>query len=173
MSHRGLVLLLVGLLLLPALAAAQSYGDGLAIGGVLLPSGSGTLLGKTRLGDGLGLEVEFGLSTFSEDDYSTSDLSIGAGALFYTGSNDQFQPYWGARFRLGHSSADGSLYEFEPPVRGDDDSSSHTTFGLVGVFGAEYFINKHLSIEGEAGLGAYFGSFSLTTETRLAAFLYI
>jgi len=171
MSIRCLVLLLIGLLLLPTLASAQSYGDGLAIGGVLLPSGSGTLLAKTRLGDGLGVEVEFGLATFSEDDYSSSDLNLGAGALFYTGSSDQFQPYWGGRFRLGHSSTDGAMYEF-PPTRGDDDSS-HTTFGLIGVFGAEYFINKHLSIEGEAGLGAYFGSFSLMTETRLAALIYI
>ncbi len=171
MSIRCLVLLLVGLLLLPALASAQNYGDGLAIGGVLLPSGSGTLLAKTRMGDGLGVEIEFGLATFSEDDYSSSDLSLGAGALFYTGSNDQFQPYWGARCRIGHSSTDGSLYDFQM-ARGDD-SNSHTTFGVIGVFGAEYFINKHLSIEGEAGLGAYFGSFSLTTETRLAALLYI
>ena len=171
MSVRCLVLLLIGLLLLPALASAQSYGDGLAIGGVLLPSGSGTLLAKTRLGDGLGVEVEFGLATFSEGDYSSSDLELGAGALFYTGSSDQFQPYWGARARLGHCSSDGAPDDL-PPVRGDD-SNSHTTFGVIGVFGAEYFINKHLSIEGEAGLGAYFGSFSLTTETRLAAFLYI
>ncbi len=170
MSVRCFVLLLVGLLLLPALASAQTYGEGLAIGGVLLPSGSGTLLAKTRLGDGLGLEVEFGLATFSEDDYSSSDLELGAGALFYQGSNDEFQPYWGGRFRLGHSSSDAESYEL--PTRGDDDNS-HTTFGVIGVFGAEYFINKHLSIEGEAGLGAYFGSFSLTTETRLAAFLYI
>ena len=171
MSVRCLVLLLVGLLLLPALASAQAYGDGLAIGGVLLPSGSGTLLAKTRMGDDLGLEVEFGLATFSEDDYSSSDLELGAGALFYQGSKDQFQTYWGARFRLRNTSSDGGGYEL-PPVRGDDDSS-HTSFGIIGVFGAEYFINKHLSIEGEAGVGAYFGSFSLTTETRLAALLYI
>jgi len=171
MSVRCLVLLLVGLLLLPALANAQSYGDGLAIGGVLLPSGSGTLLAKTRMGDGLGLEVEFGLATFSEDDYSSSDLELGAGALFYQGSSDQFQPYWGARFRLCNSSSDGEMFEFQPTR--DDGDSSHTSFGIIGVFGAEYFINKHLSIEGEAGVGAYFGSFSLTTETRLAALLYI
>ncbi len=171
MSVRCLVLLLVGLLLLPTLASAQTYGDGLAIGGVLLPSGAGTLLAKTRMGDGLGLEIEFGLATFSEDDYSASDLELGAGALFYTGSSDQFQPYWGARFRLCNSSSDGENHEL-PAARGDDDTS-HTTFGVIGVFGAEYFINKHLSIEGEAGLGAYFGSFSLATETRLAAFLYI
>ncbi len=171
MSHRCAVLLLVGLLLLPTLAAAQSYGDGFAVGGVLLPSGSGTLLGKTRMGDGLGIEVEFGLSTFSEDEYSSSDLQLGAGALFYTGSSDKLQPYWGARFRIGHSSSDGPSYEY-PPVR-EDDGDSHTSFGIVGVFGAEYFITKNLSVEGEAGIGAYFGSFSLTTETRLAGFLYL
>ena len=171
MSVRCLVLLLLGLLLLPTLASAQTYGDGLAIGGVLLPSGAGTLLAKTRLGDDLGLEVEFGLATFSGDSYSSSDLELGAGALFYTGSNDKFQPYWGARFRLYSSSSDSDNDEFLR-ARGDSDSS-HTSFGVIGVFGAEYFINKHLSIEGEAGLGAYFGSFSLTTETRLAALLYI
>ena len=169
MSVRGLVLLLVGLILLPTLAAAQSYGDGFAVGGVLLPSGSGTLVAKTRMGDGLGIEVELGLSTYSDGDFSSSDLQIGGGALFYTGSSDKLQPYWGARFRLGHTSSDMPAFEY----RGDDDSNSNTTFGFVGVYGAEYFITKRLSLEGEAGIGMYFGSFSLRTETRLAGFIYL
>jgi opacity protein-like surface antigen len=170
MSIRCSVLLLVGLLLLPALASAQTYGDGFAVGGVLLPSGAGTIVAKTSMGDDLDIEIEFGLATFSDGDYSSSDLSIGAGALFYTGSSDKFQPYWGARFRLGHESSDMPVFELP---RADTDSDSHTTFGLVGVFGAEYFITKNLSFEGEAGIGAYFGSFSLMTETRLAGFIYL
>lgn len=168
MSTRTLVLLLLGLLLLPTLASAQSYGDGFAVGGVLLPSGSNTLVAKTRLGDGIGLEVEVGISTFSEDDFSTSDLSLGAGALFYTGSTDKLQPYWGGRFRLGYASID--MPETEHGQGGED---SDTTFGVMGVFGAEYFITKHLSVEGEAGLGIHFGSLSIRTETRLAGYLYI
>lgn len=171
MSIRHFVLLLVGLLLLPTLASAQTYGDGFAVGGVLLPSGAGTLVAKTRMGDDLGVEFEFGLSTFSDGDFSSSDLSIGGGALFYTGASDKLQPYWGARVRLGHSSSDMPTYEFS--ARADDDSESHTTFGVIGVFGAEYFITKNLSLEGEAGIGAYFGSFSLMTETRLAGFIYL
>ncbi len=174
-----MVLVVVSLLLFPILAAAQSYGDGLAVGGILLPDGTGTIIGKTRLGDNMALEVALSLSTWSDSGNSSSDIGIGAGVLFLNGTDSKFQPYWGGRVCIGHTSGGGGG-DFDPSDwRGEDErdgnggDDSHTTFGIIGVFGAEYFIVKHLSIEGEVGLGMYFGSFSLATETTLAGFIYL
>ena len=182
MSFRTLTaLVLLSVLVFPLLAAAGSYGDGFAVGGILLPSGSGTIIGKTRLGDNMALEVALSLSTWSDSGNSSSDIGFGAGVLFLNSTDSQFQPYWGGRVSIGHTSGGmGGGYDFDPDDwrdgadRGDDGGDdSHTSFGIIGVFGAEYFITKHLSLEGEVGLGMYFGSFSLATETALAGFIYL
>jgi len=176
MATRGLVILLLCVLItLPALASAQTYGDGLGIGGILLPSGSGTLLGKMRLGDALGIEAMIGLSTFSDDGNSSSDFELGIGALLHQNAGSQIQPYFGGRFTIQNTSSDYDV-DFEIPTRADtrgDDGDSHTTFGLIGVVGAEYFVTKKVSLEGEIGLGLHFGSFSMSTNTTLGAFLYL
>ncbi len=180
MSFRTLmVLVVISSLLFPLLAAAQSYGDGFAVGGILLPSGTGTIIGKTRLGDNMALEVALSLSTWSDSGNSSSDIGFGAGVLFLNGTDSKFQPYWGGRVSIGHTSGGVGGYEFDPSDWRDGDErdgggdDSHTTFGIIGVFGAEYFITKRLSIEGEVGLGMYFGSFSLATETAVAGFIYL
>jgi opacity protein-like surface antigen len=162
MSIRSfLVCVAVCLVALPSAAPAQSYGDGFGIGGVLLPSGAGTLLAKTRVGSSLGLEFALSLSTFSNEGTSSSDFSIGVGALQHWNTDSQLQPYLGARCDIANSS-----YEL-----GQTDESE-TSFGLFGTLGAEYFVTKKLSLEGEAALGFRFGSFSMSTGTRLAALLY-
>ncbi len=181
MSLRTLTaLVLLSLLVFPLLATAGGYGDGFAVGGILLPSGSGPIVGKARLGDNMALEVALSLSTWSDSGNSSSDIGLGAGVLFLNGTDSQFQPYWGGRVSIGHTSGGVSGYDFDLPEYktadergGDGGDDSHTSFGVMGVFGAEYFITKHLSIEGEVGLGAYFGSFSLATQTTLAGFIYL
>jgi hypothetical protein len=181
MSLRTLTaLVVISLLLFPLLAAAGSYGDGFAVGGILLPSGSGTVIGKTRLGDNMAIEVALSLATWSDSGNSSSDIGFGAGVLLLSGTESQFQPYWGGRLSIGHTSGGMGDGGFDPAdwrsgdERNDDGGDdSHTTFGISGVFGAEYFITKRLSLEGEVGLGMYFGSFSLATETTLAGFIYL
>ncbi|MBD3368385.1 MAG: hypothetical protein GF405_09495 [Candidatus Eisenbacteria bacterium] len=163
-------LLVISLLALVAVpAAAQNYGDGFGVGGVFVPDGTGLIVVKTRLGNSLGVEASASLSTFSNDGSSSTDLALGIAAQKFWSTDDRLQPYFGGRFEIGHSSVD---YD-EGDLTRDDGGDSDTTFGIIGVLGAEYFISRRLSVEGEAGVGAHFGSFSLSTQTRLAAFLYL
>ncbi len=178
MATRWLVVLvLVGLFAFPCVAPAQSYGDGFGVGGLLLPSSSaGTIVGKTRLGESLGLEVSFGLNSYSSDGSSSTSFTLGVGALVHMNTTGQFQPYWGGRASIANSSGSGTGgFEWDWRQQREDRNgdSSSTTFGLTGVFGAEYFITKKLSLEGEIGLGMYFGSFSIASETRFGGFIYL
>jgi len=171
MKTRGAIVLVLALLLvLPLTAAAADYGQGFGVGGTLLPSGLNTLVAKMRLGDALGVEAGVALSSFSNDGDSSTDFEIGLGVLIHSRTASQLQPFWGGRFTICHSSsdfdADGGRDQFVMP--GGDD----TTFGVIGVIGAEYFVAKQLSLEGEVGLGMHFGSFSVGTHTRLAGLLY-
>ncbi len=180
MSLRTLTaLVLLSLLVFPLMATAGDYGDGFGVGGVLLPGGAGTIVGKTKLGDNMALEVALSLNTWSDGDNSGTNIGFGAGVLFTNGTDSQFQPYWGGRVSVGHTSggAGGGDYDLlgwrAPGGQGNDGDDSHTTFGVGGVLGAEYFITKRLSIEGEIGIGMRFGSFSLATGTTLAGFIYL
>lgn len=162
MLTRGAVALtLVLLLSLPLNAAAAGYGQGFAVGGTLLPSELNTLVAKMRLGDALGIEAGVALSTFTNDDDSEAEFEVGLGMLVHSRTETQLQPFWGGRFVISHESIDAG------PV-----DESETTFGVVAVLGAEYFVTKNLSLEGDVGLGMHFGSLSLGTETRLAGLLY-
>lgn len=162
------VMALICVLVLPTAAVAQDYGDGFGVGGVFLPSGNNVVLGKMRLGDAMALEASVGLSTFSDDDVSTTDLSFGAGVLFHANAGEKLQPYWGGRFEILHASID-----YDEDFQGQGGDYDDTKFGITGVLGAEYFISKRLSFEGEVGVGMHFGSFSLTTGSRLGALLYL
>ncbi|MBM3307938.1 MAG: hypothetical protein FJY74_06405 [Candidatus Eisenbacteria bacterium] len=148
----------------PAAAPAQNYGDGLAIGGVLLPSGSTQLLGKTRFGEEIGLEVELAFSSSSDDRVSSTSLGLGVGVLSHWNLGNQVQPFVCGRAGIAHSSSDTG----EPG--GDRD---HTSVYIGAGLGAEYFVNRRLSIEGEASLRILFGSLGIETGTRLAALLYL
>ncbi len=148
---------------LPAVAAAQySYGDGFGVGGVLLPSGSPTLLGTTRVGDSLGLEFSLALEVFDDDGSSATDIGAAIAVKKYLGDRGQFQPFVGGRFGFEHESYDYGH------VEGDD-----TRFGVSALVGGEYFITRRLSFEGEIGFGIYFGSLHLGTGSRLAALFYL
>lgn len=159
---------LICVFVLPAAALAQDYGDGFGVGGVFLPSGNNVIMAKMRLGDAMALEVSAGLSTFSDDGYSSTDLSLGAGVLFHANPDEKLQPYWGGRLSIWHMSED-----YDDDAMGNGGDWDETKFGVTGVVGAEYFINRRLSLEGEIGLGMHFGSFSLTSGSRLAALLYL
>ena len=164
MTRRSLVLVTALVLTaLPSLSAAQhSYGDGFGIGGVLLPSGSPTLLAITRIGDSLGLELSIGLDI--QDDGSSSSADIGAtvGVKRYLTDQEQFQPFFGGRFGFHHHSRDN----------GRDDVDD-TRFGVTAILGGECFFTRKLSLEGELNFELYFGSIVIGTGTRLAAFFYL
>lgn len=165
MRSRGLfVWILIGLVAAPAAVSAQNYGDGLGIGGVLLPSGSPLLLGKTRIGSDLGLEIELAFSSMSNDDMSSTDLGVGVGILKHWNQGNEVQPYVGGRAGIGHSSSDMG------DVGGESDE---TSFYLGAALGVEYFVTKKLSLEGEAGVRLIFGSLGVETGTRLGALLYL
>ncbi|MFH1501528.1 MAG: hypothetical protein ABIG03_00640 [Candidatus Eisenbacteria bacterium] len=163
MAKRGLLALLaVGVLAIPLAASAQKYGDGFGLGGILLPSGSATILGTTRLGEELGLEIGVGVDLYDDDGHSSSDFGVSAALKKFWSVESSFQPYAGARFGLAHSSYDHGA--------GDHDQ---TLFGFTAFIGGEYFVTKRVSLDGEVGAGMFFGSFHLRTGSRLAAFLYL
>jgi len=163
MILRSVVLLaLVAVAATPGALQARNYGDGFAVGGILVPGGAQAILGATRLGDSLGLEVDLGVNVQSDDDTSQTGLFFGIGMKRYWNTDSQLQPFIGGRFAIRHTS-----YDFGE-VESDD-----TLFGLRGIFGAEYFVTKRLSLDGEGSIGISFGSFELNTGTRLAAFLYL
>ena len=164
MTIRGLSLaLLLGVLALPLAASAQNYGDGFGVGGVLIPDeGNLIILGTSRLGESLALELGVGLDLFDNDNTSTTDVGITVGARKYWSTEGAFQPFFGGRVSLMHSAWDHAHSE------GDD-----TTFGLSATLGGEYFLSKRVSVQGEVGVGMFFGSFRFSTGTRLAAFMYL
>jgi len=164
MTRRSLVLVTaLALTALPSLAAAQhSYGDGFGIGGVLLPSGSPTLLGITRIGDSLGLELSIGLDIQDDDGSSSTDIGAAVGVKRYLTDQKQFQPFLGGRFGFRHHSRDNGL-----------DDVDETKFGVTAILGGEYFVTRKLSLEGELNFDLYFGSIVIRTGSRLAAFFYL
>jgi len=159
-------LILAGLLALPAGSAARGYGDGFGIGGVLLPSGASAVLAKTRIGSAWGLEVALALSTFSDGGDTETALSAGIGVQRFWNVENQLQPYVAGRLSVHHDSDDVGIGHREVERDG-------TSVGLGGALGAEYFVTRALSLEGEVGLNVHFGSFGMFTGTRLAAYLYL
>jgi hypothetical protein len=163
-SRALLVSVLIGLAAASAVASAQEYGDGLGIGGVLLPSGSTLLLGKTRIGNELGLEIELAFASMSNDNTSSTDLGLGAGILKHWNQGNEVQPYVAGRLGIGHSSSDMGDFGGE---------SDETSFYVGAALGADYFVTKKVSLEGEAGVRLIFGSLGIATGSRLAALLYL
>jgi hypothetical protein len=164
MTRRSLVLVAaLALTILPSLATAQhSYGDGFGIGGVLLPSGSPTLLGTTRIGESLGVEFALGLRVFDDGDSPQTALGASFGIKKYLTDRKQFQPFFGGRFGFRHYSGDNGRF-----------GEKSTMFGVTAVLGGEYFITRRLSFEGELGFDLYFGSIEIGTGSRLAAIFYL
>jgi hypothetical protein len=148
---------------LPCAAAPRDYGEGFGIGGVLLPDGNPMILGTSRLGDSLSLEVGIGLDVFSNDDDSSSDFAFRAGMRKFWNVDGQFQPFFGGRVSLLHLERD----------RGDHPSVEDTLFGFGAALGGEYFVTRRVSLLGEVGVGLFFGSIELRTGSSLAAFMYL
>lgn len=157
------VCVLLSVLVLPAVCGAQSYGDGLGIGGVLLPEdGNLVILGTSRLGQSLGIEMGVGLDIYDNDNASSTDVGVTLALKKFWNTEGAFQPFFGGRFSLMHSS-----WEYGQ-ADGED-----TTVGLSALLGGEYFVTRRVSLEGEVGVGIHFGSFGLATGSRLAAFMYL
>lgn len=158
MSLRVLViltLLCLGCSASPALA--RGYGDGFGLGGVLLPDGNPVILGTTRLGDSIGLELGIGLDVFSDGDDADTDFVVAAALRKYWSVEDQFQPFFGGRASL--------LYV-------EHGKHEESLVGLSALVGGEYFLMRRVSVRGEVELGLYFGSIEIRTGTTLAAFMY-
>lgn len=138
-------------------ALARGYGEGFGLGGVLVPGGDPVILGTTRLGDSIGLELGVGLDVVSDGDDTATDFAVGAALRKFWSVEDQFQPFFGGRVSL--------LYV--------ERSREETLVGLSTLVGGEYFLTRRVSIRGEVELGLYFGSVELRTGTTLAAFMYL
>jgi len=163
MKYRVLALIvLIGVVALPSTMLAQGYGEGLGIGGVLLPDGSPTILVTSRLGESLGLELGVALNVLDGDNVDRTAFGFGVGLRRHWNVDQKLQPYIGGRATLSYES-----------VQIGSADADDTRFGLIGVLGGEYFVMRNLSITGEIGFGMYFGSFEIGTGTRLAAFLYL
>jgi len=158
MSARVVVILsLLCLVCLTSTAPAAGYGEGFGFGGVLMPSGDPVILGSTRLGDSIGLEVGVGIDVMSEDDDTTSDFIVSVAMRQFWKTEEQFQPFFGGRTSLVYV----------------EDGNDETLIGVSGLLGGEYFVTKRVSIRGEVDLGIYFGSIRVRTGTALAAFMYL
>jgi len=94
-----------------------------------------TLSGRYFLMDTLAGIVDMGFESHSGDQ-SNSYALISLGARKYLGKED-FAPFAG-----------GSIIYERQRISGNTEK-----FGVVGVFGAEYFFHKQFSVEGSAGLG--------------------
>jgi hypothetical protein len=159
MSVRTLVILtFVCLCSLASPALGRGYGDGFGLGGVLVPPGDPVILGTTRLGDSVGLEVGVGLDVVSDGDEEDTDFVVGAAMRKYWSVEEQFQPFFGGRASL--------LYV-------EHGNRDETLVGLSALVGGEYFLTRRVSLRGEVELGLYFGSIEIRTGTTLAAFMYL
>lgn len=158
MSLRVFVILaVVCLTSIPSPALARGYGDGFGLGGILAPGGDPVILGTTRLGDSVGLEIGVGFRVASDGDDTDTDFVVGAALRKYWIVEEQFQPFFGGRVSL--------LYV--------DRRKEETLVGLSGLVGGEYFVTRRVSLRGEVELGLYFGSIEIRTGTTLAAFMYL
>jgi hypothetical protein len=142
--------------------AQQAYGDGIGIGGVLLPSGSPTLLATSRIGDSLGLEFSLSLDVMDDGHATSTDIGAGFGVKQYLTERKQFQPFFGGRFGITHQSLEVGSQEV------DD-----TQVGVTAMLGGEYFVTRQISFEGEMNFGVSFGSYHMRTGTRLSALFYL
>jgi len=159
MSMRVLVILAVLCLACSAPPAlARGYGDGFGLGGVLIPDRNPVILGTTRLGDSVGLELGVGMDVVSDGGDADTDFIVGAAMRKYWNVEDQFQPFFGGRVSL--------LYV-------EHDRREESLVGLSALVGGEYFVMKRVSLRGEVELGFYFGSIEIRTGTTLAAFMYL
>jgi hypothetical protein len=148
---------------LPLMAAAQhAYGDGIGIGGVLLPSGSPTLLATSRIGDALGLEFSLSLDVLDDGHTKSTDIGAGVGLKRYLTERKQFQPFYGGRFVVTHQSLEYGNQE-----------TDDTQVGVMAILGGEYFVTRQISLEGEMNFGVSFGSYRMRTGTRLSALFYL
>ena len=139
-------------------ALARGYGDGFGLGGVLVPPGDPVILGTTRLGDSVGVEVGVGLDVVSEGDDTDTGFVVGFAMRKYWSTAEQFQPFFGGRA--------GLIYV-------DKGGHEDTLVGLSALVGSEYFLTRRVSLRGEVELGLYFGSIEIRTGTTLAAFMYL
>ena len=143
-AHRWM---LVALLFLPSVAAAQERGD------------VGVFMGYPNLGfvwqvsDKVAIRPEISFSSTSteiESNFGGSGTShiwsvgFGASALLYLNDADRLRTYLAPQFTYNRADV-----ETDDSINGTDSDS----YGFAGLFGAQYSLNDRFSIFGELGLG--------------------
>ncbi|MHB8845389.1 MAG: hypothetical protein ACYC7L_11665 [Nitrospirota bacterium] len=98
-----------------------------------------TIFAKFLVSDDLALIAGFGFTSASGDPGMPdgTDLSLVLGVRKYL-KQDDFAPF-----------AEGLL------VYMNQDTTARDTIGVLGNFGAEYFLHKQFSLEGSAGIGLF------------------
>ena len=144
---------IVLVILAAALVSSLAFAEGAAAAGQIgLQAGvvfTGTALGnagdvgaKYMITDAIALRAALGLLNISSGGDSTTLFDLGVGFEYHFGGKGGVSPYAGAEISYSGASV---------PV-GDNPSQ----FGVVGVFGAEYFFSSNFSWAGEGRLGFIF-----------------
>jgi hypothetical protein len=134
------------LLLLFAIAVPASAQDAGNLGAVMgYPASIGLLW---DVNERVGLRPEISLSGGSAEVSSSTNITIGASALFYLPTPDQVRTYVSPRVTFGHSSLspEGEFSSLAGDV-------STNTISFTGSLGAEYRPHPRFGIFGELGFG--------------------
>lgn len=106
----------------------------------------------------------FNLSTGSKNDKSTSaetssfGFDLGFGVERHFSGTDRLSPYVGGDVILGYSNST------QKSTGSEISGPNQFSFGVRGVFGADYYFAKRVFLGVEAGLGIGFSSTGKTTE---------
>lgn len=152
---KKLLLVLLAVALVGSVASAQmmaktgQWGVQTSIGVATSPVLKTSTIGaKFIVSDQVGIRVEAGLTSFSVSGGagSTTGYAIGAGFEYHlTGGKGNVSPYLGLQAGFGGGSV--------PTPAGGVAPTTSSTFGIVGVFGGEYFFSSNFSWAGELGIG--------------------
>ncbi len=121
------------------------------------PGTRGDLGAKYWINNDMALRAALGFDNISAGGGSSTPYNIGVGFEYHFGGKGGVSPYAGAEFSYSGVSVSGG-------------GTTPSDFGLMAVFGGEYFFSSNFSWAGELGLG--FDSFNntVTTTTTIGTF---
>jgi len=150
-------------LLMGIIASSASADEQAKIGvGVGLSDSTTTLRLPIELQSNLRLEPEFGLNYQDGDNVDTTGIVLGTGIYLTHQPSPAINLYYGGKVLIDYTSYDYG--------NGNDDSM--TQFVLGGVFGFEYYLDRHFSAGGEAGAYLGFGDTTSLNTQGLALLRY-
>lgn len=161
-------------LLMGIIASSASADEQAKIGvGVGLSDSTTTLRLPIELQSNLRLEPEFGLNyqdgdnvdttgIVHGDNVDTTNIVLGTGIYLTHQPSPAINLYYGGKVLIDYTSYDYG--------NGNDDSM--TQFVLGGVFGFEYYLDRHFSAGGEAGAYLGFGDTTSLKTQGLALLRY-